>query len=474
MSGPRWRFRHWLPVLLIAAGLAILPLYLVLDRGPASDMERIKRLGKIRVLTFEGPTTYYHTPDGPSGLEYDLLSAFADDLGVHLEIEIADSVVSIFPRLLRGDADFAAASLSVTEARQRILSFTDPYQTIRTEVVYKRGNPQPKGFKDLVGRKVAVPAGSAYAQLLRARKNDYPELQWSEHVSETPEDLLNDVWEQNIDATFCSSNLFAIVRQHYPDLRVGFSLPSKYQLAWAFRPDTDRTLVQAANAFLARIRKSGELARLLDRYYGPASKFDYVNVRTFRRQIRTTLPHYEQLFKEAAARFGLDWRLLAAQSYQESYWKPGAVSPTGVQGLMQLTQATADYIDVQDRTDPRQSVLGGAKYLRSIHERINESVPEPDRTWFALAAYNVGLGHLLDAREIARRRNEDPNRWTNVKSALELLTRPEWYRKTKHGFARGNEAVAYVTRIRSFFDILSQLEADPLKSQDMNIDVPAL
>jgi len=461
-------------MLAIAVGLAVLPLFLVLDRSPAPDVARIQESGTLRVLTIEGPTTYYHTVDGPSGFEYDLLSAFADKLGVELEIEVTESLASIFPRLVRGDAHFAAAALNITDSRRQIVRFAEPYQTIRTQVVYQRGKRQPEGFADLVGRDVAVPAGSAYAQLLSEEKTEYPDLSWSESSSKSVEDLLIDVWDGNAGITFSPSNLLAIVRQHHPDLRVGFSLESANELAWAFRPDSDESLIRAADRFIRVIRENGELDRLIERYYGAATKFDYVNVKTFRRRVKSVLPRYEALFRQAGAEYGLDWRLIAAQSYQESYWKPGAVSPTGVEGLMQLTKATAKFIDVEDRTDSRQSVLGGARYLRSLHERIDESVTEPDRTWFALAAYNVGLGHLLDARALARRLNKDPDRWTSLKTTLPLLAEAQWFTKTRHGQARGHEAVTYVTRIRSFYDILVQLRPESPTLEEIKIAVPAL
>lgn len=461
-------------MLIIVAGLALLPLFLVLDHRPAPDVSRIQQAGKLRVLTIEGPTTYYQTADGPSGFEHDLLTTFANELGVEVDFEVTDSLASIIPRLLRGDAHFAAAALGITEGREQIVRFADPYQTIRTQIVYRRGNPRPESFQDLVGREVAVPAGSAYAHLLSARKTEHPDLEWSESSSKTVEDLLIDVWEGKTEITLSPSNLLTIVRQHHPDLRVGFDLDSTQELAWAFRPDGDTSLLRAANRFLEGMREDGGLERLVERYYGAASKFDYVNVKTFRRRIKSVLPRYEALFREAGAEYGLDWRLLAAQSYQESYWKPGAVSPTGVKGLMQLTEATAEFVEVDDRTDPRQSVLGGARYLRSLRDRIHESVTEPDRTWFALAAYNVGLGHLLDARAIARRRDKDPDRWTNVKDTLKLLAEPEWYTTTKHGRARGYEAVAYVTRIRSFYDILVELKPESPKLKEIKIAVPAL
>lgn len=461
-------------MLIIVAGLTILPLLLVLDRSPAPDVSRIQQSGALRALTIEGPTTYYRTADGPSGFEYDLLTAFAESLGVDLNLEITAGPASTVPRLMRGDAHLAAAALNTTGSHQQILRFSDPYQSITTQVVYRRGASRPESFAGLVGRDITVPAGSTYARLLSIKKTEYPDLTWSESSGKTVEDLLIEVWEGNTEITFAQSNLLAIVRQHHPNLQIGFDLESTTRLAWAFPPDSDESLIQSANEFLDAMRQSGELEQLIERYYGAATKFDYVNVQTFRRRVKSVLPRYEALFRKAGAEYGLDWRLLAAQSYQESYWKPGAVSPTGVEGLMQLTKATAEFMEVQDRTNPRQSVLGGAQYLRSLHDRIAEPVTEPDRTWFALAAYNVGLGHLLDAREIARQQGKDPDRWTNVKSTLQLLSEPEWYTKTKYGEARGYEAVAYVTRIRSFYDILSQIRPESRVLKEINIAVPAL
>lgn len=461
-------------MLIIAAGLTILPLLLVLDRSPAPDVSHIQQSGVLRVLTIEGPTTYYQTPDGPSGFEYDLLTAFTERLGVELHLEVAAGPASIIPRLVRGDAHFAAAALNMTENQRQILRFSDPYQSIGTQVVYRRGGLQPESFEDLVGRDITVPAGSTYARFLSVKKAEYPDLAWSESSGKTAEDLLIDVWEGNTEITLAPSNLIAIVRQHHPDLQIGFDLEANTRLAWAFPPDSGENLIHRANGFFEAMRENGELERLIDRYYGAATKFDYVNIQTFRRRVKAVLPRYEALFRMAAAEYGLDWRLLAALSYQESYWKPDAVSHTGVAGLMQITEATADFLEVKDRTDPRESVVGGARYLRSLHDRIHESVTEPDRTWFALAAYNVGLGHLLDARDIARRQGKDPDLWTNIKPALQLLSDPEWYTETKHGEARGYEAVAYVTRIRSFYDILSELRPQSRVLKEIDIAVPAL
>ena len=202
------------------------------------------------------------------------------------------------------------------------------------------------------------------------------------------------------------------------------------------------------------MQSSGELRRLLDKYYGFVEVFDYVDIRTFIRRIEKRLPKYEPLFRTAAGRHDMDWTLLAAQSYQESHWNPKARSPTGVRGMMMLTQNTARELGVKSRIDAKQSIEGGAKYLTRLRERLPESVTGPDRTWLALAAYNIGMGHLYDARQLARELGHDPDRWSELAQVLPLLAQKRYYRQLKHGYARGYEPVRYVAQIRNYHDIL--------------------
>ena len=165
------------------------------------------------------------------------------------------------------------------------------------------------------------------------------------------------------------------------------------------------------------------------------------------------------MFKQAADKYELDWKLLAAIGYQESHWDPEAVSPTGVKGLMMLTQVTADSMGVDNREDPKQSIPAGARYFKRLHKRL-KSIQEPDRTWFALAAYNVGYGHLLDARRIVRRQGGNPDRWVDIKEALPLLAQRKWFSQVPHGYARGWEPVQYVSNVRNYLGTLNWLTLD--------------
>ncbi len=470
------RWWNWFPVVLLLAGLCLLPLFFVLDRSQSTDaLSQIKKSGKLRVLTINGPNTYFEKADSPAGLEYELIARFADFLDVDFELEVADSLASLIPKLLRGDAHLAAAGITITDQRNKILKFSRPYHQVRQQVVYLRGQRRPRRVNDLIGRQILVVAGSSARERLAELKVQHPDLHWVESSAKDAEELLAEVWSGSLELTIADSQTVALVQQHLPKLRVAFDLPHPENLAWAFPVNVDDSLFDMANAFLEAVNESRELNQLIDRYYGAVENFDYLNVATYRRRIFTKLPTYQPLFKAAAQQNDLDWRLLAAQSYQESQWNPNAVSPTGVRGIMQLTQVTATRFDIANREDPQQSILGGARYLRNIMDRLPDEAKEPDRTWLALASYNVGLGHLRDAQLLAQRANRDPNKWADVKQFLPLLSVPKWYKQTKHGYARGHEPVNYVTRIRSFYEILLKIDQDRRSREPPPIpDTPGL
>ena len=425
------------------------------DLLPQSRLERVKDNGVLHVLTRNSGTTYYEGPYGPAGIEYDLARGFADYLGVKLKIETSDSLSQILERIRTGEADLAAAGLTVTAERKAVLDFSTGYQRITPQLVYRVGLRTPKNLNDLNGN-LEVVANSSHAERLRTLQEEYPELSFQENSELPSEELLNLVWEQVIDYTVADSNEVSISRRFYPELRVAFEISSPEPLAWAFpRDEEDRSLVEKANAYLNSLRESGELDRLLERYYGYVSDFDYVGTRRYMKHIEQRLPRYRTWFEEAAEKTGVDWRLLAAIGYQESHWNPRAVSPTGVRGIMMLTQNTMKHMGIKkSRLDPQASIEGGARYISRVRAKIPERIAEPDRTWMALAAYNVGYGHLEDARILAQGDGANPDKWVDLKKYLPLLGQKKWYKKTKHGYARGNEPVRYVENIRSYYDIL--------------------
>lgn len=459
--------------------LAILLLAsLVACEKPRPVLEQVRHSGELIVITRNSPTTYYEGPDGLAGLEYDLARMFADDLGVRLRLVMPESFADILPMIEAGEAHLAAAGLTVTENASSRVRFGPAYQEISAQLVYRAGNRRPRDVADLEGGILEVVAGSSHAELLQGLKRQHPALQWWENSESDSEELLYLTWTGFLDYTIANSNEVALNQRHYPELRVAFDIGEPRQLAWAFPRSPDTSLFDRAVEFFRQLEKSGRLAQLIERYYGHTENFDYVGTRTFQRHIARRLPRFRKWFEQAAEEHGFDWRLLAAAGYQESHWNPKAISPTGVRGIMMLTLTTAAQVGIKNRLDPRQSIFGGASYLASIRKRIPERIQEPDRTWFALAAYNVGFGHLEDARRLTQANGGDPDRWMDVKAHLPLLSQKKWYRKTRHGYARGREPVQYVENIRQYYDILLRATATPDETVEepeaLRIDSPVL
>lgn len=440
-------------------------------------LERVRSSGELVVLTRTGPTTYYETPEGPAGFEHDLAKAFAEHLGVRLKIIAVARSADVLPRLANAGADLAAAGLTAREGEGLAVRFTPPYQTVRQQVVYRLGNDWPRTIEALIGRQIEVPADSRHGRRLAELKLDHPGLAWREDPARTSEDLLQTVWEGLLDITVADSHVISINRQFFPELQLAFSIEEPEGLAWALVDDEDDSLLQVATEFLAGLKKNGELAQLLDRYYGPSAHANFINLTVYQLRIQNRLPLHQKSFEKSAKRHGLDWRLLAAMGYQESYWDPNATSPTGVRGMMMLTNDTAEQLGVRDRLDPEQSIEGGAKYLRGLMDRIPETVAAPDRLWMALAAYNVGLGHLEDARIITQKQGGDPNRWSDVKERLPLLESHKWASQVKFGYARGREPVIFVNRVRTYYDVLVKLDderRERRRTKATKIKIPAI
>jgi membrane-bound lytic murein transglycosylase F len=420
-------------------------------------LDQVLETGELRVVTRDTPTAYVIGPEGPSGPEYDLVKAFADELGVELVVEPVQSVAEVIPYLMSGQAHMAAAGLSITDSRREFVHFGHPYQVVDMHLVYKLGTGKPRSIDDVIGRPIEVVAGTSHVDMLQTLKAAFPELEWTENADDEVMDLMVKVAEGEVDFTVSDSTDFNIQRHFYPDLRVALDLELDDPLAWAFPRDTGDSLLNAADDFLIGIERSGLLAQIKDRYYGHTDKFDYVGTRNFIRHYHSRLPRYRAIFEEAGARHGIDWRLLAAIGYQESHWRSQAVSPTGVRGIMMLTEDTANYLGLDDRVDPVNSIHGGARYYVRQTERVADSVTEPDRTWMALAAYNVGFNHLKDARQIVEWLGGNPDTWLDVSEALPLLAQRKWYSRVPFGYARGWEPVLYVNNIRAYYNILQWL-----------------
>lgn len=414
-------------------------------------------MGQLRVVTRDSPTAYTIGPDGPSGPEFDLVQAFADELGVALVIDPVASISEMLPKLLSGEAHMAAAGLSITDSRREYLNFGHPYESVDVHLIYKLGTGKPRSLNDILGRSIEVMAGSSHVDLLLSIRDSYPSLRWTENADIEVAELMTKVVMGEVDFTIADSPDFNIQRHFYPDLRIALDLDIGDPIAWGFPKGVGDSLLARADDFLIRADRAGMLAQVHDRYYGYTKKFDYVGTRNFIRHFENRLPRYRQWFEDAGEEWGVDWRLLAAIGYQESHWRSQAVSPTGVRGIMMLTLDTAEYLGLDNRLDPQSSIFGGARFYARQTERIANTVAEPDRTWMALAAYNVGFNHIKDARTIVEWDGGDPDAWIDLSEALPLLSQRKWYSRVPYGYARGWEPVLYVNNIRAYYNILKWL-----------------
>ncbi len=420
-----------------------------------SMLERIRAQGQLLVATRVGPTTFYRTATGHAGVEYELVRRFADHLGVEPTFVVPPSFDQLLRDTALGRVHMAAAGLAITRERRRRLRFSLPYQKVTPQLVYRRGSAKPAGPADLGDGRLAVVAGSRHLNCVQRCEAELGRLiNWRALRGRSVEQLVAAVDAGALEYTIADSNELALLRRYFAYVQPAFDVADPEPLAWAFPRWPDDSLARAADDFLRRFEITGELQRLLASYYDVEDNLNFVDKRAFWRHVDERLPQYRKYFEEAGSEIGLDWRLLAAIGYQESHWDATAVSPTGVHGIMMLTQDTAEQVGVDNRLDPRASILGGARYLRVVEAKIPARIGEPDRLWFTLAGYNIGFGHLEDARVLTQRQGGDPDRWEEVRLRLPLLTQEKFYTTLKHGFARGHEPVRYVENIRSYHDLL--------------------
>jgi membrane-bound lytic murein transglycosylase F len=417
-------------------------------------IDQIKTLGELRVATRSGPLSYSVASDGtPQGPEYDLARRFADELGVTLKIMPMRSYVDIYAALNSGQAHVAAAGLKVPTRPVADIEFGPMYQRVREHLIYRRGAPRPGSLAEIGNGDLEIAAGSSHAKALSAVRDSLPELVWVENATTNSQTLLEGVADGTIDYTIADSTEFAFAHDAHPDLRIAFDFPGSQSLAWA-ASNRYPEFLHDLHEYFSSLESSGELAAIVKRYYGRSEDAEFAEAPAFMRHLQSRLPLYKRWFEEAAQQSSQDWRLLAAIGYQESKWNPSAASASGALGLMQLTVVSATAVKVENPADPRQSIFGGARYFRQVYEKIPSHVPEPDRTWFALAAYNIGYGHLEDARVLAQKAGRDPDSWEDVRTFLPLLAEERWYTQTENGYARGWEPVRYVDNVRGYVDLL--------------------
>lgn len=415
--------------------------------------------GELVVVTRQSPTTFYLDANGvPVGFEYDLAAEFARRQGLRLKLEIADSVSSLIQSVKGNQVHLAAGWLGVTSERAARVRFGPVYDQERELVICSPAIRQPGTLAGLAGLRLEVLRGSSHVERLLELRQAYPDLKWVEVDVISTEDLLERTASGLTDCTVADASTFNVVWHYWPNLKVAMALTEGREIAWVLPKGADLRLRQSLADFFREIRQDGWLDRLKERYFGHLRRLDEADVHGILGRRSGQFRALKSLFMQAQDETGLDWRLLAALAYQESQWNPLATSPTGVRGIMMLTTETADRLGVGNRLDPKESILAGARYLAMLRDQIPARIDEPDRTWMALAAYNLGLGHLEDARRLTQSLGKNPDVWNEVKNVLPMLAKSAYVNRLRLGYARGGEARALAENVRIYYDILKRFE----------------
>ncbi len=427
--------------------------FFVWKKTPASvTLKDILKAGEISVIAHNNAHSYYLYRDQAMGFEYDLAKAFADYLGVSLKIKTTEKWEEMIPALMDGRGVAIATSMTVTPKAEKHVAFSDGYMTVQQHIIVHRNNPNIKRVEDLAGKTVHVRKGTFYFEQLEALKKQGIELEIKLHDDLPAEELIRLVGEGNIEATIADSHIALLNRRYYPGAILAGPIGKQEHKCWAVNRNA-RKLLERINLFFKTIKENGKFAEIYNRYYTNIDTFDYVDLRTYHRRLKTRLPKYSLIIKKAAKEHDFDWRLIAAQAYQESHLDPKARSNSGAIGLMQLSPSTARSLGVKNIFDPAQNINAGVRHLKYLYDFF-EKASGSDKLFIALAAYNIGQGHILDARNLARKMNLDPDKWSSLSKTLPLLRYRKYNKSAVYGYCRGTEPVKYIKQIMIYYDIL--------------------
>jgi membrane-bound lytic murein transglycosylase F len=435
-------------LLIVCLIIFILPL----ERSiPRSHLDKVLEAGELRVISRNGPATYYEGANGLTGYGYQMVKGFADRLGVNLVI--IDEPQSPLSRLLQGQEDMAAAAITTLEAYNLPIRFADPHHKIQFELISHIRKSSSEAVQ-LEGLEVVITPEMAKHPALRTIKLQYPGIRWIEANTNDQTDLLSKVNRGEVPFAVIDSDSFQLHQYSFANTQIAITLGDPQDVAWAFSAMTDLSLFNQAQAYLREIKQSGQLEKITAEFFQPREEMNSIDALLLSQHLEERLLPYMDDMKRASEIFNLDWRLLAAIGYKESQWLTEIESPTGVKGMMMLTKITAKAMGVEDRENPRQAIFGAAKLFRYLLDNQPKGITENERIHFALACYNQGMGHIADARRLTLRMGGNPDRWQDVREYLPLLSLSQYYRQAKHGYMRGKEPVVFVDKVWDYYKML--------------------
>ncbi|MGZ3775151.1 MAG: membrane-bound lytic murein transglycosylase MltF [Pseudobdellovibrionaceae bacterium] len=417
------------------------------------SLSRVQSKGELVVLTTEDPLIFSKSKNGETtGIDHDLVESFSQSYNLPVRLVVLPNEESVLNALAKGEGDLAAARLRTVPDNSAYLigpAYEDTHLSL-----YCHRKAQVENIQDLNGKNLLILQKDLFPGFAKYFDSVAAQIQIVEIKNKNLKQLFlansqnqnNCILAENYSGDFYS--------RFFPQFEKVTALPETYSLSWLLKAD-NHDLLQLVRAWYQKASREDEIMRILDRYKSNSDELDSKDIFEFFKKIRTTLPLYKKAFKEAAKEQELPWQLIASVAYQESHWEEKAISFTGVRGLMQLTEDTADHLGVEDRTDPVQSISGGAKYLRYLLDKLPQNINSQDRLTLALAAYNIGWAHLKDAQKLAERMGRNPYSWRHLRKILPMLAEPERSADFQYGAARGYETVEFVERVKAFYTLLN-------------------
>ena len=423
------------------------------------DLDGIRERRVLRVLTRNNATTYYLYRGELVGFEYQMAKRFADQLGVRLQMVVADDHEQLIPMLKDGRGDMIAAFFTRTEERERQgVRFSRPYHYATETVVGRARDDVLESPGELAGRTLHLREVSSYWQTARALQEAGIEVELAPVPADMEtEQIIAGVGEGEFDLTIADSHILESEMTVRDDIHGLLDLGEEVAHGWVVREDNP-ALLAAINSFWDEEYRGLYYNILYRRYFRDDTRMRAHRAGRIEMTGEGQLSDWDDLTRRYAAEYDFDWRLILSQMYQESRFDPEAVSWVGAMGLMQIMPRTAEEIGLLPVTDPEIGIHAGIKYMDWLRERFPDHLPVDERTWFSLAAYNAGIGHVRDARRLAAMQGLDPDRWFgNVEEAILLLSDPQYHRQARYGFVRGREPYNYVRHIRDRYRVYTEL-----------------
>ena len=425
------------------------------------DLNKIKEAKQLRLITRNNASTYFMWKNQLMGFEYELIKKFAKQQKLNLKVLVAENNEQMFEWLKIGYGDIISAGLIKTEQRSRHpIIYSDPYLFVEQLVVQHKEDTPISSIQDFKDRTFYVRKSSSYWQTLNEIQSSLAKENIHFNIVPVPEsveteEIIQSVVNGQYDLTVADSHIIAIEKSWHSNLVANFSISEQNGHRWLVRKSATK-LQEALNQFIKKQYKGLYYNITYNKYFNNSRKLFNAQKRQHNNK---TISKYDALIKSLASEYHFDWRLIAAQINQESQFNPNAKSWAGAKGLLQVMPRTARQVgvNVNKLNIPENGIKAGLKYMQWISEQLSDELPADVKTWFTLAAYNAGLGHLKDARNLARKKGLNPDRWFgHVEKAFLLLSKPEYHKKSRYGYVRGREPVNYVKHIQALYELYSK------------------